>query len=135
LSNAGVPVSTSLSGSNLHPEVAIHGFKVHVIWKNNASGQVMYLRGSLEGAGLSDSGDESSASLNRLGSDWVRVEGAKPGANFSVVSPTGALLHRGKCDGQGEANLPPEFALYKVIMVQIQWEEGMELLRLGTVSD
>ena len=28
-----------------HPEVAIHGSKVHVIWKNSGTGQVMYLRG------------------------------------------------------------------------------------------
>ena len=135
LSNAGEPISTSLAGSNFHPEVAIHGSKVHVIWKNNASGQVMYLRGSLEGAGLVESAPTSGATLNRLGPGLVRIEGANPGANFSVLLPTGALLHRGKCDGQGEANLPPEFSHCKVIMVQIQGEEGMELLRLGTVSD
>jgi len=135
LSNAGEPISTSLSGSNLHPEVAIHGSKVHVIWKNSTSGQVMYLRGTLEGAGLVDSAPKSDATLNRLGPGWVRIEEANPGANYSVLLPTGALLHKGICDGQGEANLPSEFVKNQLILVQVQGNSGMELLRLGTFSD
>ena len=135
LSNAGAPISTSLSGSNLHPEVAIHGSKVHVIWKNSGTGQVMYLRGTVEGAGLVESAPTSGATLNRLGPGWVRIERAVPGANYSVLSPTGALLHKGNCDGQGEANLPSEFAKNQLLLVQVQGNSGMELLKLGTIED
>lgn len=135
LSNAGAPMSTSLSGSNLHPEVAIHGSKVHVIWKNSTSGQVMYLRGTLEGARLVESAPTSGATLNRLSPGWVRIERAIPGANYSVLSPTGALLHKGNCDGQGEANLPSEWVINQLILVQVQGNSGMELLRSGTFPD
>ena len=134
LSNAGVPVSTSLSGSNLHPEVAIHGSKVHVIWKNSGSGQMMYLRGTLEGSGLEESGAVSDASLNRFGADLVRIEGAMPGANFSVLTPAGAVLHRGQCDSQGAADLPSQLAQSKVILVQIQSKLGMAFLKQCTVT-
>ncbi len=135
LSNAGEPISTSLSGSNLHPEVAIHGSKVHVIWKNSGTGQVMYLRGTLDGAGLVESAPKSGATLNRLGPGWLRIEGAKPESNYSVLSPTGALLHKGICDGQGEANLPSEFVKNQLILVQVQGNSGLELLKLGTTAD
>ena len=135
LSNAGVPVSTSLSGSNLHPEVAIHGSKVHVIWKNSGSGQVMYLRGTLEGAGLVGSGAESGASLNRLGPDQVRIERAMPGANFSVLTPAGAVLHRGQCNSQGAADLPSQLAQSQVIVVQIQSRTSLDMLKLGMVRN
>ena len=135
LSNAGEPISTSLSGSNLHPEVAIHGSKVHVIWKNSGSGQVMYLRGTLDGAGLVETGAESGASLNRLGPDQVRIESALPGSNYSVLSPTGGVVYRGECDEQGEANLPSEFVKPLLILILAQGNSGMELLRLGTIAD
>ena len=134
LSNEGAPISTSLSGSNLHPEVAIYGSKVHVIWKNSGSGQVMYLRGTLEGAGLVESGSESGATLCRLGPNQVRIEGALPGASFSVLSPAGVVLHRDKCDIQGAAVLPTQLAQSKLILVQIQSNMGLELLRLGVVT-
>ena len=108
LSNSGEPISTSLSGSNLHPEVAIHGSKVHVIWKNSGSGQVMYLRGTLEGAGLVESG----ANLARLcvASAQIKcaLKGPCLGANFGVLSSAGAVLHRGTCDSQGAAVLPTQ---------------------------
>ena len=134
LSNAGEPISTSLSGSNLHPEVAIHGSKVHVVWKNSGTGQVMYLRGTLEGAGLAESAAESGASLDPSGPNQVRIEGALPGATYSVLSSTGAFLHRGACDGQGVAVLPGHLAQSQVIMVQIQSKTGRELLRLGVAT-
>ena len=135
LSNTGTPVSTSLSGSNLHPEVAAHGSKVHVIWKNSGSGQVMYLRGTLEGSGLVESGSESGATLRRLGPNQLRIEGAMPGANFSVLSSVGAVLHRGQCDSRGAAVLPAQFTQSQVVMVQVQSSEGLELLRLGVVTN
>ena len=135
LSNSGSPISTSLSGSNLHPEVAIHGSKVHVIWKNSTSGHVMYKRGTLEGTGLVESAPKSGASVNRLGPGWVRIEGAMPGADYSVLSLSGGLLHQGKCDEQGEANLPSKFVKQQVILIQAQGNSGMELLKLGTISD
>ena len=135
LSNTGTPVSTSLSGSNLHPEVATHGSKVHVIWKNSGSGQVMYLRGTLEGSGLVESGSESGATLRRLGPNKLRIEGAMPGANFSVLSSVGAVLHRGQCDSRGAALLSAQFTQSQVVMVQMQSNMGQEMLRLGVVRN
>ena len=135
LSNQGAPISTSLSGSNLHPEVAIHGSKVHVIWKNSGSGQVMYLRGTLEGSGLVESGSESGATLRRLGPNQVRIVGALPGAIFSVMSSAGGVLFRGMCDGQGAADLPTQLAQSQVIIAQVQSNTGLELLRLGVVNN
>ena len=134
LSNSGESISTSLSGSNLHPEVAIHGSKVHVIWKNSGSGQVMYLRGTLEGSRVADSAAESGASLNRFGPNQVRIKGALPGANYSVLSSAGAVLHRGTCDGQGAAVLPGNLAQSQVIMVQIHSNMELDLLRLGVAT-
>ncbi len=134
LSNSGEPISTSLSGSNLHPEVAIQGPKVHVIWKNSGTGQVMYLRGTLEGAGLAESAAESGATLCRLGPDQVRIEGAITEANFSVLSSAGAVLYRGQCDGQGAAVFPTQLARSQVVMVQVQSNTGLELLRLGVFT-
>ncbi len=135
LTNAGAPISTSLSGSNLHPEVAIHGSKIHVIWKNSGSGKVMYLRGTLEGTGLEESGAGSGASLNRLGPDQVHIERAIPGANFSVLSPAGAVLHRSQCNSQGVAVLPSQLAQSHVILVQIRSRQGLEMLKLGVVRN
>ena len=94
----------------------------------------MYLRGTLEGAGLVESDAESGATLRRLGPNQVRIEGALTGASFSVLSPVGAVLHQGRCDSQGAAVLPTQLALSQVIMVQVQSNTGLELLRLGVVS-
>lgn len=95
----------------------------------------MYLRGTLEGSGLVESAVETRASLNRLGPNQVRIEGALPGASFNVLSPAGAVLHRGRCDGQGAAVLPPEFVKKHLILVQAQGYSGMELLKLGTIAN
>ncbi|MGB1411150.1 MAG: hypothetical protein ACPG59_06370, partial [Flavobacteriaceae bacterium] len=119
---------------NLHPEVAIHGSKVHIIWKNSGNGQVMYLRGTLGGSGLVESGPEYGASLRRLGPDQVRIEGALPGASFRVLSSAGAVLHLGRCDSQGAAVLPTKLAQSKLIEVQVESNIGLELLRLGLVT-
>ena len=93
----------------------------------------MYVRGSLDGAGMTTSGLESGANLRRLGPDQLIIEGAMPGANFSVLSSAGAVLHRGQCDSQGATVLPAQFTQSQVIMVQIQSSVGHELLRLGGV--
>ena len=95
----------------------------------------MYLRGMLEGAGLTVAGSDSGATLRRLGPDQVYIEGALPGANFSVLSSAGAVLHRGRCDSQGAAVLPGHLAQSQVIMVQGQSITGMKLLRLGVVTN
>ena len=91
----------------------------------------MYVRGTLEGAGMVESAAESCASLNRFGPNQVRIEGALPGANYSVLSSAGVVLHRGQCDSQGAGVLPVQLTQSQVIMVQIQSNMGMELLRLG----
>ena len=101
--------------------------------ENSGTGQVMYLRGTWKVLDW-ESAAESGASLNRSGPNQVRIEGALPGANYSVLSSAGAVLHRGTCDGQGAAVLPGHLAQSQVIMVQIQSNMELDLLRLGVAT-
>ena len=130
LSSAVRTVSTSLSGLNLHPEVAIHGSKVHVIWKNSGGDQVMYLRGTLEEYWVEESRAESGASLNTERT-WC-IEGALPG-EFRCLDHLQVVLASGMMRQPGAADLPSQLAQSQVIVVQIQSRTGLDMLKLGMV--
>jgi hypothetical protein len=132
--DVAVPLSESLSGSNRHPDVAVHGSVVHVIWQNTSDGTVKYLRGTLDGtSGLTtNSARAVSARLLRQGADVVTLEGAAPGSTYRILASHGVTLHEGQCDPAGSATLPRRFITPdRPLLVQVQTLTGPALLKLG----
>ena len=134
LVDVAVPLSESLSGSNRHPEVAVYGSVVHVIWQNTSDGTVKYLRGTLDGtSGLhAISNRDASARLLRQGADLITLEGAAPNSTYRILASQGGTLHQGTCDAAGRANLPSRFVTPdRPLLVQVQNLLGPTLLKLG----
>ena len=134
LVDVAVPLSESLSGSNRHPDVAVHGSTVHVIWQNSADGTVKYLRGTLDGASALTSPTPAITTprLVRQGPDLITLEGAAPGSTYRILASHGATLHKGTCDPSGRASLPSRFLTPgTTLLVQAQASAGPTLLKLG----
>ena len=128
-------VSDDLSGSNRHPDVAIHGNVVHLIWKNSQSGTVKYLRGTIDGTeSVSTTPKRPIASLQRTGPSTVQLVHAVPMSTFDVLDAAGSLLHRGQCDAFGTATIPDRFTHVPVLFVRTQVPDGPRLLRLGLAN-
>ena len=111
LVDVAVPLSESLSGSNRHPDVAVHGNTVHVIWQNSADGTVKYLRGTITGTANTTAPQVHSPSpcayLQRAGGhNNIHLHGAAPNTLYRVFDLRGACLHEGKTDQEGHAELP-----------------------------
>jgi hypothetical protein len=133
LVDMAVSLSESLSGSNRHPDVAIHGNTVHVIWQNSANGTVKYLRGTLDGTSALQPTPSSSSQprLTRLGPDWVLLRDARPGSTYRILDASGATLHEARCTPNGTANLPTRFLSTPTLFVQTEGASFPALLRLG----
>ena len=128
-------VSDDLSGSNRHPDVAIHGNVVHLIWQNSQSGTVKYLRGTIDGTeSVSTTPKRPIASLQRTGPSTVQLVHAVPMSSFDVLDAAGSLLHRGQCDASGTATIPDRFTQTPVLFVRTQVPDGPRLLRLGLAN-
>jgi hypothetical protein len=137
LVDVAVPLSESLSGSNRHPDVAVHGSTVHVIWQNSADGTVKYLRGTLDGASALTSPTPAITTprLVRKGPDLITLEGAAPGSTYRILASHGTTLHKGTCDPSGRASLPSRFLTPGTpLLVQAQTPTGPTLLRLGVAT-
>ena len=135
LVDVALPLSESLSGSNRHPDVAIEGSTVHVIWQNSADGTVKYLRGTIDNASgtstLPGSEECVGAKLLRLGGNWV-VENAAVNAPYRVCSLHGALLNEGQTDSEGRAVLPSRLGVSasSPMFVQVTSSIGIETLTI-----
>ena len=100
----------NLPGSNRHPDIAIHGNKLHVIWQNSGNGTVKYLRGTIIGTANTTAPQGHSPSpcayLQRAGGHNIHLHGAEPNTLYRVFDLRGACLHEGKTDQEGHAELP-----------------------------
>jgi len=129
LVDVAVPLSESLSGSNRHPDVAIHGSTVHVIWQNSADGTVKYLRGTLDSTSdLAPSAASARARLVRSALGQVTIQQALPLSAYRIVNAAAATLHGGRCDDLGTATLPTP-ASGPLTLVQVEDAQGWTLLR------
>ena len=128
------PLSESLSGSNRHPDVAIHGSTLHVIWQNSASGTVKYMRGTLDESSSLPSGPPAlQPELRSLGSDQIELVNTKPNSTYRILQANGSVLFEGQTDGSGAATLPSRFASQgaPVVLVQAMGISSPVMLRLG----
>lgn len=133
LVDVAVPLSESLSGSNRHPDVAVQGNTVHVIWQNSADGTVKYLRGTLDGTSAVQHAPVSTLQphLTRLGPDRVMLRDARPGSTYRILDASGATLHEARCTLNGTADLPSRFLATPTLFVQAEGATLPILLRLG----
>ena len=133
LVDVAVPLSESLSGSNRHPDVAVHGNTVHVIWQNSADGTVKYLRGTLGDPShlQPTSAAPTGAQLLRQGTGHILLQGATPHSTYRILSATGAIQHEGTCNASGQAILPPRHTPSPLLLVQAQTPKGGTMLKLG----
>ena len=85
----------NLPGSNRHPDVAIHGNQLHVIWQNSGDGTVKCLRGTLGDPSHLQPTSEAptGAQLLRQGTGHILLQGATPHSTYRILSATGAVLH------------------------------------------
>ena len=141
LVDVAVPLSEALAGSNRHPDVAVHGHTVHVIWQNSADGTVKYLRGALTPTTqinpLQNATTSSNPRLERLGPGLVELRGATPHSAYRIYNQSGSLLHEGVCRGDGSSRLPSrvtQLATQAILQVQAQTNRGPVLLRLGIMD-
>ena len=134
LTNVAINVSEGTSGSNRHPDLAIHGNTLHLIWQNSASGTVKYLRGIL--------GDLSSTTalqnpdqpqLLRKGSARVELVNAMPSSPYLILQTNGSVLHTGQTNGVGTATLPSRFVQSggPVLLVQTLGNSAPTILKLS----
>jgi len=128
-----VPLSESLSGSNRHADVAVHGNTVHVIWQNSADGTVKYLSGTLDGTSALSSPTPSipSPRLLRHGPDRVLLRDARPGSTYRILDASGATLHEARCTLNGTVDLPSRFLATPTLFVQAEGSARPILMRLG----
>ena len=134
LVDVAIPLSESLSGSNRHPDVAIDGNTVHVIWQNSAGGTVKYLRGTIDGASgfENDAEDAPQARLIPQGGGQTLLVGTTPLSPYSIYSVHGALIASGQTDGQGSALLESARgqSSTSIWLVHVQSSLGPQLLKL-----
>lgn len=134
LTNVAINVSEGASGSNRHPDLAIHGNTLHLIWQNSASGTVKYLRGTL--------GDLSSTAalqhpdqpqLLLKGSTSVELVNAMPSTPYLIFQTNGSVLYTGQTNAMGTATLPTRFVQSgsPIMLVQAQGKTAPTVLKLG----